>query len=471
MKSTRNQTQRRIVMTLFAILVLSPLAFSQTKLKAHPNKYRVEDDVALGRQAAAEVEQKLRIIRDEEIDAYINEVGRRLVQAIPPEFQQPAFQYSFKVVAARDINAFALPGGPMFVQTGMINAAKREGEMAGVMAHEISHVALRHATAQATKSAKWQTLGQLGAIGGAVLGGGLGSIIGQGAQMGAGAFVLKYGREFETEADVLGAQILARAGYDPRDLSEMFRTIEQTSGGSGQPQWMSSHPNPGNRYARIEQEAKMLQISKNRPSDEEFMHIKSRLAGGAGAYRGESTETGSGSSGRGSSGAPGRIGNPGPPSQNYRVYSNNNAFSVEIPDNWREVPGGESSIWFAPDGAYGEVNGQAIHTHGVLLGVARSQSQDLRQSIQQLLQGFKQNNPNLRQQGEYQRATLAGREAGYVPLSNKSILNGEQESLEVIATKMRNGSLLFIIALAPQRDLQAYRPSFQRFARSLQIRD
>lgn len=471
MKSNKHQTQRQIVMTLFAILVLSPFAFSQTKLKPHPNKYKVEDDVAVGRQAAAEVEQKQRIIRDGQIDAYINDVGRRLVAAIPPEFQQPAFQYSFKVVEAKDINAFALPGGPMYVQTGMIDAAKREGEMAGVMAHEISHVALRHGTAQATKSAKWQTLGQLGALGGAVLGGGLGSIIGQGAQMGAGMFVLKYSREYETEADVLGAQIMARAGYDPRELSEMFRTIEKSSGGSGQPQWMSSHPNPGNRYARIDQEAKMLQISENRPSEEGFTQIKSRLAGGPSSYRGGSTEAGSGSFGGGSSGASGNVGNPGPPSQNYRVYSNNNAFSVEIPDNWKEVPGGESAIWFAPEGGYGEVNGQAIHTHGVLLGVAKSQSKDLKQSIQELLQGFKQNNPDLQMQGDYQRATLAGREAGYVPLSNKSNLNGEQESIEVIATKLKSGSLLFVIALAPQRDLQAYRPSFQRFARSLQIKD
>src|SRR6185295_2218426 len=110
--------------------------------------------------------------------------------------------------------AFALPGGPVYVNRGMIEAARSEGEMAGVMAHELSHVALRHGTAQATKA---QAPGvQLGAIGGAILGsiigGDVGGIVAQGSQLGVGAYLLKYSREYETQADVLGAQILARAG-------------------------------------------------------------------------------------------------------------------------------------------------------------------------------------------------------------------------------------------------------------------
>src|SRR6185436_14830235 len=135
-------------------------------------------------------------------------------------FQHREFEYYFKVVEAREINAFALPGGPMYVNTGMILAAKREGEMAGVMSHELAHVALRHGTAQATKAAPYQTLGALGQIGGAILGGALGGILGQGSQMGVGVYLLRFSREYETEADVLGAQIMARAGYNPRDLAE-----------------------------------------------------------------------------------------------------------------------------------------------------------------------------------------------------------------------------------------------------------
>src|SRR4029453_4788464 len=150
----------------------------------------------------------------------------------------------------------------MYVNRGMIEAARSEGEMAGVMAHEISHVALRHGTAQATKT---QAPGvQLGALGGAILGaivgGNTGDILAQGTQLGLGAYLLKYSREYETQADLLGAQILARAGYDPMDLPRMFETIEK-EGGSGGPEWLSSHPNPGNRQQRIAQEAGKLRIA------------------------------------------------------------------------------------------------------------------------------------------------------------------------------------------------------------------
>src|SRR5580765_7908685 len=169
-------------LTLVAVFALPVSVFSQTQIKYHSNKYKPTDDVKVGRQAAAEVEQQMPILRDNDATSYISRVGQRLVNAIPSEFQHPEFQYYFKIVNARDINAFALPGGPMYVNRGMIEAAHSEGEMAGVMAHEISHVALRHGTAQATKS---QGLGvQLGTIGGAILGaiigGNTGDIVAQG---------------------------------------------------------------------------------------------------------------------------------------------------------------------------------------------------------------------------------------------------------------------------------------------------
>ena len=147
----------------------------------------------------------------------MRDVGERLVRAIPTQFQQTAFDYQFEIVNASDINAFALPGGPMYVNRGMIEAAKTEGEMAGVMAHEISHVALRHATANATKQSNPlnQILGIGAILGGAVLGGQTGAAIGSTIYQG---YILKYSREYESQADILGAQIMARAGYDPRDL-------------------------------------------------------------------------------------------------------------------------------------------------------------------------------------------------------------------------------------------------------------
>src|SRR5258707_13998708 len=219
---------------LAAAIVAMPLAaFAQTKIVYHSNKFKPGDDVKLGRQAAAEAEQQFPVLRDSEVTAYVERVGQRLVASIPAEFQHSEFRYYFKVLNASDINAFALPGGPMYVNRGMIEAAQREGEMAGVMAHELSHVALRHGTAQATKAQKYSILSGILGIGGAIMGGPAGSIIGQGGQLAVGAYFLKFSREYETEADVLGAQIMARAGYDPRDLANMFRTIERQGGGGG----------------------------------------------------------------------------------------------------------------------------------------------------------------------------------------------------------------------------------------------
>src|SRR5215207_8241407 len=263
----------------FAVLVMPLAALGQTRVEMPKNKYNVTDDVQAGQQAAQQVHQQMPILRDNSIDRYVDEVGQRLVSAIPQEFQHPEFRYSFDVVDARDINAFALPGGPMFINRGMIEAARTEGEMAGVMAHEISHVALRHATAQATETQKFQIGSVLGQIAGAVIGGAPGAVVGAASQIGFGAGALKYSRKYETQADILGAQIMARAGYDPRDLANMFRTIAQQGGGSGGPEWLSSHPNPGNREQRIMQEAAMLRVEGGRSDTAEFRQIQSRLRG------------------------------------------------------------------------------------------------------------------------------------------------------------------------------------------------
>src|SRR5882672_5632586 len=153
-------------LTVIAVFAMPVSVFSQTKISYHSNKYKPTDDVKVGRQAAAEVEQQMPILNDNQATSYVSRIGQRLVSNIPPEFQHPEFNYYFKIVNARDINAFALPGGPMYVNRGMIEAARNEGEMAGVMAHEISHVALRHGTAQATKAQKYGLLAGIAGIAG-----------------------------------------------------------------------------------------------------------------------------------------------------------------------------------------------------------------------------------------------------------------------------------------------------------------
>jgi predicted Zn-dependent protease len=244
-----------------AVLALCTITVTaQTTITPPRNKYTPEQDVQIGREAAAEVRRQYPIITDAEIARYLDRLGDRLVEHAPREFNHPAFEYSFTPVNLKDINAFALPGGPMFVNRGMMEAAGTEGEVVGVMAHELAHVLLRHGTANATKAEGFQLGALAGAIAGAVVGGGWGEAISQGSQFGLGAWLLKYSREYEKQADLLGAQVMARAGYDPRDLGRMFETIEKQSRGGAAPQWLSSHPNPGNRSRYIAEEAAKLDI-------------------------------------------------------------------------------------------------------------------------------------------------------------------------------------------------------------------
>jgi predicted Zn-dependent protease len=259
-----------------ALLVALPLA-AQTKITAPKNKYTPQQDVQIGREAAAEVRKEYPLLRDGTVDRFVDEIGGRLVAEIPAEFRHSAFQYSFDVVNMSDINAFALPGGPMFLNRGMIEAARTDAEVAGVMAHELSHVILRHGTAQATKGQPFQIGAIAGQIAGAIIGGRTGQIIASGSELGLGAWFLKYGRDYERQADLLGAQIMARAGYDPRHMANMFQTIQKQGGNRG-PEWLSSHPDPGNRYEAINREASMLRVDGRADTADDFRSARASLA-------------------------------------------------------------------------------------------------------------------------------------------------------------------------------------------------
>jgi predicted Zn-dependent protease len=262
---------------VIAAVFLSVSLGAQTKITPRKNSYTPAQDVQLGRRAAAEVRQQLPLLNDRATTHLVERIGERLVGQIPAQFRQPAFRYSFQVVNLREINAFALPGGPMFVNRGMIEAARSDAEVAGVMAHELSHVILRHGTLQASKGQKFQWGAIAGQVLGAIVGGNKGQVIAQGSQLTLGTWFLKYGREYEREADLLGAQIMARAGYDPRQMANMFRTIQQ-QGGSRGPEWLSSHPDPGNRYAAINREASMLQTRGRADTAGAFQSARARLA-------------------------------------------------------------------------------------------------------------------------------------------------------------------------------------------------
>jgi predicted Zn-dependent protease len=241
-------------------LSLPAVGYAQSAAPVFPNPGKVsmsrEDQRSLGMQAASEVYKTMPVLPDSSPETkYIRQLGQKLVETIPPQYSWP---FEFHVVAQKEINAFALPGGPMFVNLGTIVAAENEAQLAGVMSHEMSHVIMQHSAKQAGKA---QTTGLLAGIAGAVLGGvagdAAGGMVGQlgqmGIQMTAQGIMLKYSRGDESQADAVGAIIMYKAGYNPQAMADFFKMLE-TEGGQTPPQWLSDHPNPGNRQLAIQKE-------------------------------------------------------------------------------------------------------------------------------------------------------------------------------------------------------------------------
>ena len=455
-----------LVLTLTATTVAA-----QTKVTPPKNKYTPEQDVQIGREAAQEVRREYPLINDDQVENYLERLGDRLVEAAPRELNHPVFDYSFTPVNLKDINAFALPGGPMFINRGMIEAARSEGEVAGVMAHELAHVLLRHGTANATKAQGFQIGALAGAIAGAVIGGGWGQIIQQGSQFGLGTWLMKYSRDYERQADIIGAQIMARAGYDPRDLAQMFETI-QKQGGRGGPEWLSSHPNPGNRTQYITQEAAKLQIA-NRPNMAGFQQTRSRLASMPPARSMAELER-TGNRGGGNSGgrveSVGRIGEAVPaPSRQYRTVQGGQLFTVSVPSNWQALSS-NSSIKYVPMNAYGDYRGQQTLTHGVELGVARASSRNLEEATQTLIDGFIRGNEGMELAGREEYGRLSGRNAIVTPLAGRSALGG-MERVDVYTTMLSNGDMFYLLTVVPEREEGTYRQAFSRVVQTVRIND
>ena len=244
---------------MFVIFMLSltavTLAAQSKKLRPGFNLFSKEQDVQLGKESAAEVEKKMKVVDNSELQAYIGTVGRKLTSSA----DAGEFPYTFKVVVDKSINAFALPGGPMYIHTGLLAAADNESQMAGVMAHEVSHVALRHGTNQASKQQMLQLPAML--VGQATGSGGLlGTLSQLGINLGANSVLLKFSRGAETEADLLGTRLMHNAGYNPTELANFFRKLEAEGGNQNKlvEMFMASHPNPGNRVQAVQKEAKSL---------------------------------------------------------------------------------------------------------------------------------------------------------------------------------------------------------------------
>jgi predicted Zn-dependent protease len=257
---------KQVVITTALVLGLSTSAIGALRLIS------VNDEIALGRQAQQDVRRQVPELRDSLVVNYIENMGRRLASRA----DGPRYPYSFDVAANRQINAFALPGGPIWIHSGAIDAAQNEAQIAGVLAHEIAHIANRHAADQMTKGTFASAgLGLLGAL----LGGGNGSKIAQlGAGLAAQSVMMKFSRDAEREADMKALQYMKRAGYDPRGMVEflhVLRSRQRSDPGSVQT-FFSSHPAPAERIARLEQEA--ARLAGGRRDSAAFNQVQARLA-------------------------------------------------------------------------------------------------------------------------------------------------------------------------------------------------
>jgi Peptidase family M48 len=461
----------RVVLLGLIVCISSGDLLGQTAIKLPKNKYTPEQDAALGREAAAEIRRQYPIIKDEKIEQYLTSLGDRLVAAAPPELKHNAFEYSFTPVNLKEINAFALPGGPMFVQRGMFDAAASEGEVVGVMAHELSHVLLRHGTANATKAENpWLQIGQLaGAVGGAMVGGQAGAAIAQGSQFGLGTLLLRYSRDFEKQADLLGSQIMARAGYDPRDLAHMFETIQRESRneGGGTPQWMSSHPDPGNRTLYITKEATALTIA-SAADVSQFTPIKTTFASLPPAKSMADLARANTANSADAVQAVGTPGQPVPrPSGQFRTIKGGKVFQASVPSDWTALSS-EGAIKVVPQNGYGPLNGQTVFSHGVEFGVAKAVSRDIQEATNAWLKAVGQANPELRLAGSQQAVRISQRSGIATPLVNPSPLGG-QERIALYTTFLAEGSLFYFLTIVQEKDAAAFEDTFQRIGESIRL--
>src|SRR6266699_1527715 len=230
------------------------------------------DQEKLGLQAVAEVYKQMPVLPDSStITQYVQQLGKKLQRQIPSKYSWP---YQFHVIQQKEINAFALPGGPIFINVGTINASDNEAQLAGVMSHEMSHVYMQHSAKQAPNRELAEILGALGGILGNST---IGTLARAGIQVGAGTVLLKYSRSDEAQADSVGAIIMYKAGYNPMELAQFFEKLAKE--GSSGPQFLSDHPNPGNRSEAIDNEIRNWPPEKYLSDSQSFVGAKKQAAG------------------------------------------------------------------------------------------------------------------------------------------------------------------------------------------------
>ena len=494
MTSTRF-TSRLISLCTVWLLVAGQMAAQQTPQLPNPGNPPIsrEQQIQLGFKAASEVYQQMPVLPDNSPETqYARQVGQKLAATIPHEYSWP---FEFHVIPSQEINAFALPGGPMFVNLGAITAAGSEAELAGVMAHEMSHVYMQHSAKMIKQSTTPSIIAGLGQVLGSMIGGVGGAVAAIGGQLGGGLLSMKFSRADEAQADAVGAIIMYRAGYDPRALARFFERLE-TQTGKGGPQFLSDHPNPGNREQAILNEVDKWPQKRYIESTTEFTRMQS-LAKQAKSYSAQQIADGAKSGewsrlnhqngavfkappgvnvqpaqGEAGQGAPAQA---RPVSWNevrpstHMVQSNLGPLSISRPDNWEVAAPQEqgAGITIAPRaGVVGNGFG-----YGVMINGVQPNGGNLDQITANIAQSLS-NGGDLQQAGDIQRINVGGAEGRSLMMESTSPFptsgGGSQKERDwlVTAPASDGSSVVFFVFVAPQQDFERLRPTFEEMLRS-----
>jgi beta-barrel assembly-enhancing protease len=456
------------------------------------NLFSVQQDVEIGRQAAVEAEKQLPLLNDRTVNTYLNRVIQRLAAHAPGA----EYPYQIKAVNANEINAFSLPGGPMYVNRGLIATARSEAELAGVLAHEMAHVALRHGTTQASKA-------YLGQAGLSILGGLVGrssstsKIINSVGGFGLNAAFLKFSRDDEYEADATAADMMARAGYDPGAMADFFAVLRQEQGRdpSKLERFFSSHPPPANRESRIRQLANNLSTTRSGDVGG-FANIQARVSNSALASSQTQwpTNTSTGTVARPTD--PVTVTVPRP-SSTYTVFQQPNGFfSISRPSNWRAFATSGFAVSLAPTGGVVELDGQPVMAYGMIInhytpftGASERLSRSLQRNYapfedrtsdrpaledatDDLIYQILNTNSYLRaQQGSVRALEIDGARGYMVVLTGDSPVTGEEERVSVYTRELTDGHVLYALCVAPGREWDNVDATCSRMLGTLRVND
>jgi beta-barrel assembly-enhancing protease len=448
------------VLLAFSIAVPQALEARVTPTSGF-NIFSAPEEVQAGQQSAAQIAHQLPVLPDSDpVSIYVQRLGQQLAAHAPGE----KWPYTFHVVSQKEINAFALPGGPVFVNLGTIQATDNEAELAGVMAHEISHVVQRHGTRAASKQMAAQL--PLAILGGVMGQGALSQMAQMGLSFGANSYFLKNSRKSESEADLLGTDIMYDTGFNPRAMADFFAKIQQEGGAHG-PQFLSDHPDPGNRAQAVAAEVATLPRKTSYRSDSaEFLDIKQRVSGmrpltaqqiAAQQLQGPGINT-----------SPSSV----TPAASWRSFSHRN-FTISYPENWQVFGDQNSAITMAPPNG---VTQNAV-AYGVMINTFQPEDSNasLDQATHELMASLRQSNPDLREIGHDENIRVNGVAGKSVDMIGNSPLRNpsgrpNQERDWLVAVMRHDGSLLYLVSIAPDKDFDSLRPTFEQMLKSLRLR-